>query len=213
MSDTSETEKAGNGADPPVEEKAEPVAAPAGAKAPEEAAAPPEPSALDKAKAETARLKDQLLRTAADYENFRKRARRETEDARARGRDETLGELLPVFDNLARAAEAAASATDVAAIVAGLQLVLTQVDGALGRVGVTPIVAKGQPFDPTKHDAIQQIETTDAPPGTVVEEVQRGYVNGERLVRAALVVVARAPTAPAPPASETEPPKSGEESA
>jgi len=129
-----------------------------------------------------------------------------------RGRDETLAEILPVFDNLARAAEAASGTSDVGAIVSGLQLVLTQVDGALARVGVTPIVAKGQPFDPTKHDAIQQLETADAPPGTVIEEVQRGYVNGERLVRAALVVVARAPAAPAPPATdaETEPPQSDE---
>lgn len=182
------------------------------------AAAAAEPSDLDKARAEAARLKDQLLRTAADFENFRKRARRDAEDARARGRDETLSEMLPVFDNLARAAQAASSSTDIAAIQSGIQLVLGQLDGALARVGVTPVEAIGKLFDPTRHDAIQQVERADVPPGTVVEEVQRGYLNGERLVRAALVVVARAPAAPpATPAPEAEggtggaPPSEGKE--
>lgn len=168
-----------------------------------------EPSDLDKARAEAARLKDQLLRTAADFENFRKRARREAEDARARGRDETLAEVLPVFDNLARAAQAASSSTDVGAIQSGIQLVLGQLDGALGRVGVTPVEAVGKLFDPTRHDAIQQVERADVPPGTVVEEVQRGYLNGERLVRAALVVVARAPAPSPAPAPAEEPPAEG----
>lgn len=189
-------------------------ATPAAGSEPAPAAAPdPVAEDLAKARAEAARLKDQLLRTAADYENFRKRSRREVEDARARGRDETLHELLPVFDNLARAAEAATTTPDVAAIQSGLQLVLGQVDGALGRVGITPIQAKGQMFDPTRHDAVQQIERADVPPGTVVEEIQRGYLNGERLVRAALVVVARAPATPAPAPNDGTPPQSGEETA
>ncbi len=188
------------------------------AETPAPAAATAEPSDLDKARTEAARLKDQLLRTAADFENFRKRARRDAEDARARGRDETLNEMLPVFDNLARAAQAASSSTDVAAILSGIQLVLGQVDGALARVGVTPVEAIGKLFDPTRHDAIQQVERADVPAGTVVEEVQRGYLNGKRLVRAALVVVARAPAAPpATPAPEAEggtggaPPSEGQE--
>lgn len=193
------------------EPKSTDVAAPAADAPPDAAGAPTPEQELDKARAEVTRLKDQLLRTAADFENFRKRARRDNEDARARGRDETLSEILPVFDNLARAAQAAASSTDVAAIQSGIQLVLGQLDGALGRVGVTPIETIGKTFDPTRHDAIQQLERADVAPGTVVEEVQRGYVNGERLVRAALVVVAKAPAAPAPaPEPPADPPASGE---
>jgi molecular chaperone GrpE len=205
VSETQDPKQNGNGSEPTAE-----PAAPAVEVAPP---APPEPSELDKAKAEVARLKDQLLRTAAEFDNFRKRARRELEDARSRGRDETLSEILPVFDNLMRAAQAATSATDVAAIQSGIQLVLGQLDGALSRIGVTPIEAVGMPFDPTRHDAIQQLERADVAPGTVVEEVQRGYLNGERLVRAALVVVARAPAPPAPSAPEEAggPPKTGEE--
>jgi len=175
-----------NGGAPPEE---------SGADAPP-AEAPP-PSEAELAKAEATKLKDQLLRTAAEFENFRKRTRREIEDARARGRDETLNELLPVFDNLQRAVQAMSDSSDVGAIRNGIQLVLTQLDAALGRVGVTAIEAVGKPFDPTRHDAVQQIERADVAPGTVVEEVQRGYLNGERLVRPALVVVARAPAAPA----------------
>lgn len=209
MSETQEPKKNGDATPPAPEAAVAPEGVAAQADAPPAA---PEPSPLEKARAEVGRLKDQFLRTAAELENFRKRARRDVEDARARGRNETLGELLPIFDNLARAAQAAAGATDVAAIQSGIQLVLGQVDGALARVGVTPIEAVGKPFDPTKHDAIQQLDRADVPAGTVVEEVQRGYVNGERLVRAALVVVARAPT-PAPAAAEVDPeaPKPGEE--
>ncbi|MBI2894208.1 MAG: nucleotide exchange factor GrpE [Deltaproteobacteria bacterium] len=146
-------------------------------------------------KEEAAKLKDQLLRTAADFENFRKRSRREVDEARARGRNETLAELLPVFDNLQRAAQHAGTATDAASIHAGIQMVMSQLDAALARVGVTPVETVGKQFDPTRHDAIQQVERDDVEPGTIVEEVQRGYANGERLVRAALVVVARAKAA------------------
>lgn len=166
------------------------------APSPEEAAA----AEAAKLKEDLAKLKDQLLRTAADFDNFRKRARREIEDARARGRNETLTELLPVFDNLQRAAQHASTATDAASIHSGIQMVLSQLDGALARIGVTPVETLGKQFDPSKHDAIQQIEREDVEPGTIIEEVQRGYANGERLVRAALVVVARAKA----PAAATE---------
>jgi molecular chaperone GrpE len=150
-------------------------------------------SADQKLEDEVARLKDQLLRTAADFDNFRKRTRREVEDARSRGRNETLTELLPVFDNLLRAAQHAGTATDVSAIRSGIDMVMSQLESALSRIGITPIPTVGQLFDPTRHDAIQQVERPDVAPGTIVEEVQRGYASGERLVRAALVVVARAP--------------------
>lgn len=177
----------GTGAPGAIEQApAEGVAAPA--PSPEEAAA----AQAAKLKEEAAKLKDQLLRMAADFDNFRKRARREVEDARARGRNETLAELLPVFDNLHRAVQHASTATEAASIHSGIQMVLTQLDSALSRVGVTPIETVGKLFDPSRHDAIQQIERDDVEPGTIVEEVQRGYANGERLVRAALVVVARA---------------------
>ena len=156
----------------------------------EVAEAPPDP--LEEAKAEGQRLRDQLLRVAADFDNFRKRSRRETSDAEKRAREELLRELLPVFDNLERAAAVAETATDVKALADGIALVTRQFRDTLSKIGIERITAIGQPFDPAVHEAVQQIETTEHSPGTVVSEVQAGYRANERLIRPALVVVAKA---------------------
>lgn len=152
-------------------------------------------SELEEARAETARIKDQLLRTAADFDNFRKRTRREFDDAVRRGREELLRELLPVFDNLERAVVHAEQATDAKSVAEGVGMVLKQFADSLGRAGIRRIESVGRPFDPTQHEAIQQIETSDQPAGTIVAEVQPGYAMGDRLVRAAMVVVAKPPQA------------------
>jgi molecular chaperone GrpE len=152
-------------------------------------AEPPDPVA--EAKAEAAKMKEQWVRTAADFDNFRKRSRREVEDARKGGKEELLKELLPVFDNLERAIQSAQRATDVKGVAEGLQLVLRQYVDTLARGGITKVASVGKPFDPTHHEAIQQVETNEHPPGTVVAEVQPGYAQGERLIRAAMVVVAK----------------------
>ncbi len=163
-----------------------------------EAAAPPvEPAApeqnpLEQAKAEAAKLKDQLLRSLADFDNFRKRSRRELVDAERRGRDDTLKEMLPVFDNLDRASVHAETATDVKALADGIGLVMRQFSDTLGKLGIERVPALGQPFDPSVHEAVQQMETSDFEPGTIAAEVQAGYKNSEKLIRPALVVVAKA---------------------
>ncbi len=159
-----------------------------------EQAAPEEASELDAVREESARIKDQLLRTAADFDNFRKRARRDLEDAERRGREETLRELLPVIDNLERAVTAADSATDVTAVAEGVRMVLRQFEDVAGRIGLERVESMGARFDPSVHDAVQQIETAEHPAGTIVAEVVPGYRLGERLIRAALVVVARPPS-------------------
>jgi molecular chaperone GrpE len=152
---------------------------------------------LEEARAEAARMKDQWVRTAADFDNFRKRTRRELEDARKGGREEILKELLPVFDNLERAVTSAQRAQDVKAVAQGLEMVLRQFVETLGRAGIAKVPTTGKQFDPTVHEAIQQVETDEHPPGTVVAEVQPGYIQGDRLVRAAMVVVAKPKSAPA----------------
>jgi len=153
------------------------------------AAAPADPVA--EAKAEAARFKDQWMRSAADFDNFRKRTRKELEDTRKMGREELLKDLLPVFDNLERAMTSAERATDVKPVSDGLKMVLRQFVDTIGRNGITKVPTVGNPFDPSLHEAIQQVETDEHPPGTVVAEVQPGYLQGERLVRAAMVVVAK----------------------
>lgn len=143
------------------------------------------------------RVRDQLLRTAADFDNFRKRARKEAEDAEKRGREDTIREMLPVFDNLERAVTAGTSATDTTAIVDGLKMVMKLFEDQIQRLGISRVPSIGERFDPTIHDAIQQQETAEHPPGVVIAEVVPGYRYGERLLRPAMVVVSRKPSASA----------------
>lgn len=162
-----------------------------------EAAEEDSPDPLAAAQAEVAQLKEKLLRTAADFDNFRKRSRREVADAEKKGRDSLLKELLPVFDNLERAgghAQGSESGASMKALADGIDLVIRQFRDTLSRLGVERIEAVGQPFDPALHEAIQHLETSDFEPGSIAAEVQPGYREGDRLVRAALVVVAKAPS-------------------
>ncbi len=146
---------------------------------------------LEAARTEAGRLKEMWMRTAADFDNFRKRSRKEVEDARRSGREELLKELLPVFDNLERAIQSAQRATDVKGVSDGLSMILKQFEATLGRVSITKVPTTGTSFDPAIHEAIQQVETDEHPPGTVVAEVQPGYIQGDKLIRAAMVVVAK----------------------
>jgi len=159
---------------------------------------------LEVARTEQARLKDQLLRVAADFDNFRKRSRRDIVDAERRVREDQLRELLPVFDNLERAAAHAESATDVKALLDGIHMVLRQFQDTLGKLGVERLDAVGQSFDPAMHEAISHIETANFEPGAVAAEAQAGYRMNERVIRPALVVVAKAPAAAAPSAPGIE---------
>ncbi len=147
---------------------------------------------LADARAEAAKMKDAWLRTAADFDNFRKRTRKELDEARRSGREDLLRAVLPVFDNLERAIQSSQRTSDVKAMADGLAMVLRQFTEALGREGISRVPTVGQPFDPGVHEAIQQVETSDHAPGTVLAEVQPGYTQGDRLMRAAMVVVAKA---------------------
>ncbi len=189
MSETDPTAEADQ-ASAPANDSA-PAAEKAGASEP---AAPPSPEqrAAD-AQAEVARIRDQLLRTAADFENFRKRTRREVEDAQKRGREGAIKELLPVFDNLERAAVHAEGQGEAKAVADGLRIVLKQFLDTLEKMGVKRVVAVGQPFDPSVHEAIQQLESAEHPAGVIMAEVQPGYSLGDRLIRAAMVVVSKGP--------------------
>jgi len=177
-----------------------PAAAPASTPPP--VAEPTAEEQLAAAKAEAAKNKEAWVRSAADFDNFRKRSRKEIEDARKSGREEFLKDFLPVFDNLDRAMTSALKATEVKPVTDGLGMILKQFMDALSRSGITKVPTVGSNFDPQVHEAIQQVETDD-PPGTIVSEVQPGYVAGDRLIRAAMVVVAK-PRAVAEPAPAVE---------
>jgi molecular chaperone GrpE len=157
-----------------------------------EGAQAPEVDPLEAARAEALKNRDQLLRVAADFDNFKKRSRREIGDAVKVAREDLLRELLPVFDNLERASAHAGTATDTKALADGISMVQRQFVDVLGKLGIERVVSTGQPFDPAVHEAVQHLETDEFDPGVVAAELQAGYRSGDRVLRPALVVVAKA---------------------
>ncbi|NOK35793.1 nucleotide exchange factor GrpE [Corallococcus exercitus] len=156
-------------------------------------------------------FQDRAIRSAADLENYRKRAQKEKEDVQKFGVEKLLKDLLPVVDNLDRALDAAGKSPDFDSFQKGVAMTRKSFEDSLGRHGVKGFSAKGQPFDPRLHEAIQQVETAEVPAGHVVYEVTRGFYLNDRLVRPAMVVVARAPEVVAAPAVSTEAPKASED--
>jgi molecular chaperone GrpE len=134
---------------------------------------------------------DKFLRQAAELENYKKRVAREKEDAIRFANEGLVRDLLPVLDNLERAVEHARSGGDGKPLLDGIEMVLQTCLEALGKHGVTQISAKGEVFDPEKHEAYAQVETEDLPSNTVVDEVHRGYFLRDRLLRPSLVSVAK----------------------
>lgn len=170
---------------------------------PEVSVEAPAPDPLATLREERDKMRDQLLRTAADFDNFRKRSRKDLEDAERRGKEEIIREVLPVLDNLERAlgASAALSAdagvAEVKAVIEGVKMVLKLFEDQAGRMGLSKVKTVGERFDPSVHDAIQQVETDEQAAGTVLQEIVPGYRLGDKLVRPAMVVVARKPAASA----------------
>lgn len=136
-------------------------------------------------------FKERWMRTTADIENLRKRTRREREDFQKYGHDKFALELIQAVDNLERALQHAAKSDDSSGIVDGLQMVYRQIIVTLEKYGVVAIDARGEKFDPEHHEAIQQVETTEYDTGQVVEQYQKGYFIYDRLLRPALVSVAK----------------------
>lgn len=151
--------------------------------------------------AEVATLKDRWLRAVADLENYKKRTKREIDEAILRTTQKLLPEFLPVVDNLERALEVAQpmmqSATGDQAksaeqVVTGMRMVMTEFLNALTKHGIEVVPAVGKPFDPSVHDALQQFDSPDHPPGVVIREFEKGYRLSGRLIRPARVIVAGA---------------------
>src|ERR1700688_256797 len=153
-----------------------------------------EPSApeseLQKLKAERDSLLDRLSRAEREFENARRRASKEQQDFRDYATADAIKSLLPVVDSLERAVQVR---SDPAELRAGVELIYKQLQAALSRLSVNPIVAEGEPFDPRFHEAIEMVETTAAPDHQIVEELQRGYKFKDRLLRPAMVKVAKNP--------------------
>jgi len=134
--------------------------------------------------------KDRWLRAVADLENYKKRTKREIDEAVTRAIQQLLPSFLPTMDNLERALEVAAPGAKVDQLVKGIQMVKDEFMAALKRHGIEPVESIGVPFDPAVHDALQQIDSPDHAPGTVIREFERGYKLGDRLLRPARVIIA-----------------------
>jgi molecular chaperone GrpE len=148
---------------------------------------------VDKLEKDKRELHDRLLRTAAEFENWKKRTKKEADEASTRGREQLLKELLPAIDNLERALKHAPAGDPLAV---GVQQTEKQLLQALEKFGVVRFSSVGKPFDPSMHDAIQQVETSEHAPGAVAQEFASGYMIGQRLLRPAMVAVAKAPAGP-----------------
>lgn len=136
----------------------------------------------------------QYMRIAADFDNFRKRTQKEKEDLEQQIKCSAIGELLPVVDNFERARSQLKPQTDGEMnIHKSYQSVYKQLVDCLKRVGVSPMRSEGKEFDPMLHEAVMREATDEYPEGTVVEELVRGYLLGERVLRHAMVKVAAAP--------------------
>jgi molecular chaperone GrpE len=163
-----------------------------------------EPAAeAERLRAELAALQDRHLRLQAEFENFRKRQQRDREDAGRLIKERILGELPGVVDNLERAlTHASAAGASPESLSQGVDLVVKQLREVLSRSGAVPIAALGEPFDPHLHEAMARVETSGDPPdGTVVEEYRRGYLLDGKVMRPALVAVAKVADEDGDPAS------------
>jgi len=136
---------------------------------------------------------DRLLRALAEVENIKRRTQREREEYIRYANESLLRDVVPVLDNLDRALEAARGTGEVSGVVGGVELIQRELIKVLERAGVTRYSALGHPFDPTRHEAIARVVSTDAKPGTVIGETLPGYQLHNRVLRAALVSVAAAP--------------------
>jgi molecular chaperone GrpE len=170
----------------PAAESGEESAPAAVAAKPAEAGAASEVETL---KAERDALLDRLARLQAEFDNARKRAVREQQDFREFAAADVIKNFLPTLDSFERALKAVGA--DSNDFRNGIELIYRQFQDALQKVGVQPILAMGQPFDPRVHEAVEMVDTTEVPDHHVLDELQRGYKYKDRLLRPAMVRVAR----------------------
>ncbi len=146
---------------------------------------------LETARSENAAAADMMLRLAAEMDNYKKRVMKERESLIKYGSQGMLQELLPMLDNFQRAIESANKSKDFDSFLEGVEMIFKQMCEALGRKGVSPIDAVGETFDPNIHEAVTQVTSEEYPENIVAEELQKGYMLHDRVVRPAMVAVSK----------------------
>lgn len=151
---------------------------------------------LAKALKESEEHKALYMRTLADFQNFRRRQQEELKQAQNGMLRDFIAQLLPVLDNFERALQAAGVARDFDVLMGGIQMTDRQVKQLLEKYEARPIDSIGQIFDPNLHEAIQRVEMSDKPEGTIIDEIERGYMLGDRVLRPSRVIVSVPPSRP-----------------
>ncbi|MGZ0164539.1 MAG: nucleotide exchange factor GrpE [Planctomycetales bacterium] len=147
-------------------------------------------SDLEAVQAERDQYIDKFQRSVAELENYRRRVQREAELSARYSTLPLIRELLPAMDNVSRTIQAAEQTGKIEDLIQGLQMIVAQVDQVFVSHSAKPIVAVGETFDPNLHEALQQIPTDEHPPMTVLQELERGYIMHERVIRPTKVIVA-----------------------
>jgi molecular chaperone GrpE len=147
-------------------------------------------SDLDRIKAERDQNLDKFQRVTAELENFRRRVQREAELSARYSSLPLIRDLLPAMDNVARTIQAAEQTGKLDDLLQGLQMIIAQFDQIFGSHSAKPIAAVGEIFDPNLHEALQQVPTDEHPPMTVIQELERGYIMHDRVIRPTKVLVA-----------------------
>jgi molecular chaperone GrpE len=149
-------------------------------------------AALESANQEAKENYNRLLRALAEFENYKKRTAREQVEYQKYANEALIKDLLPVVDNLERAVSLAVNESkDVSTFIEGVELTLQGILKIFKKYHVTPIDAVGNPFDPSYHQAVMQLESSDHPVNTIVQELQKGYLIHDRLLRPAMVAVSK----------------------
>jgi molecular chaperone GrpE len=169
-----------------------------------ESAEPDHAAQIEQLRAHWEDAKNKALRYQADLDNYRKRVARQMEEERRYANLPLIRDLLPVWDNMHRAVEAAEQNHQTASLLEGFKMVTRQLEDVLARHDCTPIEAEGEPFDPHRHEAVLQQPTGDHPPNTVVQVTQTGFQLHDRVVRPSQVIVAAAVPEEAPHVGEEE---------
>lgn len=149
---------------------------------------PEEKTPLEQAKEEIVALTDRLMRTAAEFDNFKKRSQREKDEVYSNAVCDTVEKILPVLDNLERAITTCEDGENENSVLDGVKMIKKQFEDALTAIGVTAIEAVGNPFDPEKHNAVMTAES-DGEENVVLEEFMKGYLYKEKVVRHSMVKV------------------------
>lgn len=150
-----------------------------------------EPEVLDSEKNQIEELNKQILRAAADFDNFKRRTQRERVNLLKYANEKMLIDILPVLDNFERAIDVGEPSTEIKSFIEGMEMIYRQLLEVLNKAGLSKIDALGKQFDPELHDAVMQVEDENVEDNTIIADLRTGYLYHDKVIRASMVQVAQ----------------------